>query len=201
MPKPVNKPLIAVDIDEVLFPMVPDLISYLDREHSVKLSQNDFVKYNLEEIWEGDPAEAKALFQSYVNQFEIEVAPIKDAAAALRQLSVGYDVIVMTARDESVGKITRDWLNQHFPQIFKDVHLLGNSKDSVSWRGKAEVCKELGVYCLIDDSLKHILATDEAGIKTILFGNYPWNQADKLPAGVTRVKNWQEVLEYFDAAG
>jgi uncharacterized HAD superfamily protein len=35
----------------------------------------------------------------------------------------------------------------------------------------------------------------------VLFGNYPWNQVDKLPDNVVRVNNWQEVLEYFDAKG
>jgi uncharacterized HAD superfamily protein len=198
MPKPANKPVIAVDIDEVMFPMVPDLISYLDREHSVRLSQADFIKYNLEEIWKGDPAEALELFESYKNQVGIEVAPIKGAAEALHKLSLKYDVIVMTARDIKVEDITRSWLNHHFPELFKEVHLLGNRKDSVSYRNKAEVCKELGVFCLIDDSLKHVIETNAAGIKTILFGDYPWNQIDELPSGVIRVEDWQGVLEYLD---
>lgn len=196
------KKIIAVDIDDVIFPMVADLIGYLDRQHGVTLSQEDFVKYNLEEIWEGDPAEAARLLESYKGQTGIEVVPVEGAAEALAKLAKRYDIIIMTARDASVGPKTKAWLSHHFPELFKQVHLVGNKNDSPgNWRPKAEVCKELGVYCLIDDSLKHVLETHAAGIKTILFGDYPWNRADDLPAGVTRLKDWQEVLEYFDGKG
>jgi hypothetical protein len=30
-----------------------------------------------------------------------------------------------------------------------------------------------------------------------LFGDYTWNQADDLPNGITRVKDWAAVEEYF----
>ncbi len=201
MPKPGSKKTIAVDIDEVLFPMVPDLIKYVDAEHGLKLTPGDFVKYNLEDIWPAGTAEGEIVFESYKAQVTPEVAPVESAAEALGKLSTKFDVIVMTARDVSVEPITRAWLDHNFPYLFKDVHLVGNSKDSATWRPKAEVCRELGVYCLIDDSLKHVIQTHEAGIKAILFGNYPWNQADRLPEGVVRVENWQGVLEELDAAG
>jgi len=107
----------------------------------------------------------------------------------------------MTSRDIAVEEKTRDWLTHHFPEVFNKVHMLGNKYDSAAYREKAEVCKELGVYCLIDDSLRPVLETNEAGIKALLFGDYSWNQADELPEDVTRVKDWQEVLEYFDGTG
>jgi uncharacterized HAD superfamily protein len=80
------------------------------------------------------------------------------------------------------------------------VHLLGNQHDSLpdQWRPKSEVCRELGVSYLIDDNLTAVKQTSAFGIEVLLFGDYPWNQIDELPRGVTRVKNWQEVLEYFD---
>ncbi len=201
MLKTANKPIIAVDIDEVLFPLVPDLIKYVDKAHKVKLAQSDFVKYNLEEIWEGDPAEAIQIFEKYKKQVSIEVAPIAGATEALGELAKSYEIIVMTSRDSTVEKVTHDWLNTHFPEIFTQVHLLGNRKDSVSWQRKSEVCKELGVGYLIDDHLYNIIETSEVGISTLLFGDYPWNQIANLPAGVTRVRDWSEVLEYFDGRG
>ena len=198
MPNPENKPIIAVDIDEVIFPMVEDLIRYVDRSHSVKLTPQEFVTYSLEDIWQGGPVEGSQVFEAYKAQFSVEVAPVKGAAEALGKLSVRYEVIIMTSRDVVVEEKTRRWLDHHFPEIFKQVHLLGNKKDSQIYREKAGVCQELGVYCLIDDSLRPILETNQVGIKTLLFGDYPWNQADELPEGVIRVKDWQEVLEYFE---
>jgi 5'(3')-deoxyribonucleotidase len=199
MPNLENKPKIAVDIDEVLFPMVSDLIEYVDKQHSVKLTPEQFIKYNLEDIWHGGPLEGAVVFDAYKDQSGIEVAPVEGAVEALGVLSVKYDVIVMTSRDIEVEEKTKNWLNYQFPEIFKEVHLLGNSRDSITWRTKDEVSQELGVSYLIDDHLYHVLRTSKLGIKSLLFGDYPWNQTDELPEGVRRVKNWQEVLEYFDA--
>lgn len=63
-----------------------------------------------------------------------------------------------------------------------------------------DVLVEIKADFVVDDQLKHCTAAVEQGIPTILFGNYRWNQAEELPKGVTRCKNWQEVAGYFDAA-
>ncbi len=180
--------------------MVDDLIAYVDREHKVILTPEQFETYRLEDIWPTGSAEGAIVFENYKNQVTTEIAPVSGAVEALGNLSTKYDVIIMTSRDITVEKITRGWLNRQFPDVFKDVHLLGNKYESVKYRPKAAVCKELGVFCLIDDSLRPIRETAAVGIKALLFGDYPWNQAKELPEGVTRAKNWQEVLEYFDAA-
>jgi 5'(3')-deoxyribonucleotidase len=198
MQKPANKPIIAVDIDDVVYPFVPSLIKYLDVNHKVRMSQHDFIEYDIRKVWGGGPVEATKIFKNYIKDSGIHIAPIKDAQKALHVLSDRYKIIVMTSRDISSFPKTHEWITHHFPDIFKDVHLLGNKQDSVTFRGKAEVCKELGVYCLIDDHLSHVIGANEVGIKTILFGDYPWNQTADLPPEIIRVKNWQEVLEHFE---
>lgn len=192
------KQIIAVDIDDVIYPLVPDLIDYLDKNHKVKLTKDEFVKYDIREVWQGGPIEAEKIFNGYKERSAIEVAPLKGAKDVLHKLAFKYDVIVMTARDITVEQKTKEWIYHHFPEIFKEVHLLGNRRESVIFRSKAEVCKQLGVYCLIDDRLQTALEVNKAGIKAILFGDYPWNRTNELPDGITRLKNWQEVLEYFD---
>jgi uncharacterized HAD superfamily protein len=170
----------------------------LDAEHKVKMSKQDFVEYDIRKVWGGGPVEAEQVFKKYIKYSGVQIAPIKGAQEALHRLSKQYDVIVMTSRDISNFPKTNEWITHHFPEIFKDVHLLGNIQDSAEFRSKAEVCRELGVYCLIDDHLSHVLEANAVGITTVLFGDYPWNQAEDLPKNVTRVKNWQEVLEYFE---
>jgi len=201
MSKTAPRKIIAVDIDDVIFPLVPSLINYLDTEHEVKLTAEDFISYDLRKVWSGGPEEAEIIFEQYKLKADVEVAPLKGAKKALKQLSKRYEVIVMTARDISGKDRTETWILRHFPEIFKDVHILGNKKDSEKWRPKAEVCKELGVYYLVDDNINNVLETASLGINTILFGNYPWNQMESLPENVTRLTNWQEVLRFFDEQG
>ncbi|HSW78447.1 MAG TPA: hypothetical protein VLF88_00295 [Candidatus Babeliales bacterium] len=192
------KPIIAVDIDDVIYPNVPSLIRYLDLNHKVKMTADDFVEYDIRKVWGGGPEEAEVIFKNYIRDSDIEIAPLKGAQETLHKLSKKYQVIIMSARDISSFPKTHRWITHHFPQIFKDVHLLGNKNDSLKFGSKAEVCKNLGVYCLVDDNLNAVTETNAIGVKTLLFGNYPWNQIDKLPEGVTRVNDWLEVLEYFD---
>lgn len=45
------------------------------------------------------------------------------------------------------------------------------------------------------------VAVAESNIQALLFGDYLWNKADNLPKNVSRVKNWQDVKEFFDAQG
>jgi hypothetical protein len=62
---------------------------------------------------------------------------------------------------------------------------------------KGEQYRQLGADYVIDDYLKHCVAGVQEGTEAVLFGNFPWNQSDKLPEGVARCKDWVAVLEHF----
>jgi hypothetical protein len=40
--------------------------------------------------------------------------------------------------------------------------------------------------------------SQDIGVQALLFGDYGWNRKEKLVKGVTRVKEWAAVLQYFD---
>jgi uncharacterized HAD superfamily protein len=197
-PKPAAKPLIAVDIDEVIFPLVPSLIEYVDTTHKVSISFKDFASYKIEDIWPGGPEEGRIVYKQYRDQEHIEIAPIQGAKEALEHLAKNYELVVITARSTEVEQKTKQWIYRHFPKLFKDVHLLGYDHDGGTHRTKADMCLELGAEYLIDDHPENILLADKAGIKAILFGEYPWNARVQYPNTVTKASNWQEVLDYFN---
>ena len=62
---------------------------------------------------------------------------------------------------------------------------------------KADLAKDLDIDFLIDDQIKHVKACAELGIKGLLYGDYSWNKTDEIFPNITKVKNWQETLEYF----
>ncbi|HVX57219.1 MAG TPA: hypothetical protein VHA37_05800, partial [Candidatus Saccharimonadales bacterium] len=82
--------------------------------------------------------------------------------------------------------------------IFTKLVHVGYHLEMKQPKPKAAVCREVGAVALIDDSLGHVQTCAEQGIDGVLFGDYPWNQAEELPAGVTRCADWAAVLEYFD---
>jgi uncharacterized HAD superfamily protein len=194
-----KKPIISVDIDDVLVPHVEDLISWHNKEYGTKM---DLVHYHSKnpKDWGSKTIEEaiKRVQRFFTTPDLLDAKPMEDAASALSSLSENYTLIVITSRDNIIEDVTNNWLSRHFPEIFKEAHftarfnLEGKSgkKSAVALNAKAEY--------LIDDTLENALDAAEAGIKVLLFGDYPWNQLKELPGGVTRVKDWRGVLEYFD---
>jgi uncharacterized HAD superfamily protein len=124
--------------------------------------------------------------------------PFAEAIAVIQKLSQRYVMVVVTARDEIIEQATRDWLDRHFPSIFKAAYFTAHYSLTGQARRKADVLIEAGADYFIDDSLSHILDAAEAGFQCILFGNYPWTDSSKLPSNAKWCQDWAAVLEYFD---
>jgi 5'(3')-deoxyribonucleotidase len=192
------KPIIAVDIDDVLVPHFQDLIDWYNKKYGTHLT--------LAHNQKGDPKpwgvktveEAIKRVQGFFETPEFaNPAPFKEAVAALKKLSQRYTLVVVTARDTLTEKITRDWLDKHFAKIFKEAHFTARYNLEGKARSKADVCQAVGAKYLIDDTPRNIIEAAEAGINCLLFGDYPWSKSMSLPANVIEVRNWDEVLEYF----
>lgn len=200
-PKPANRPTIAVDIDEVLTPHFQDLISWYNKEYKTELTlahnhPTDPKPWGTTDI----EVAVKRVHQYYETPEFLNSKPYEEAVHALRELSHNYKIIVITARDNIIEKVTREWLADHFIELIAETHFTARYSLEGKSRTKASVCLEVGAKYLIDDGLENAIEASLQGVKVLLFGDYPWNQIHKMPKGVTRVKNWQEVLEYFDAA-
>ena len=193
-----KKPVIAVDIDEVLVPHNEALATMHNRvfgtNHSVDDYHDDWPR-----LWgvDRDEAESRAkIWHSSEDWEKRHQELIPGAIDVLKKLKREYKLIVITGRAKHVEAFTRTWLIKHFPTVFDEVHFLGIWEEGRG-KTKAEISKKLKVDYLVEDSLDQSLKCAEAGIKVLLFGDYAWNKAENLPNGITRVKDWTAVLEYF----
>lgn len=198
---------IAVDVDDVLAAFADEFINFSNDKWSTRLTVDDFDEH-WAKAWKVDFEEEKkritTLFESGIFK---TARPHTKADHVLRQLAEGYKLVVLTAREKTLKQDTFDWLNHHFKDVFAEIHFSGQWDDyrthgkAPLHLTKAQKARDIGADYLIDDLAKHCIGAAEVGIECLLFGNYPWNQVKKLPEGVTRVKNWPEVLEYFNAKG
>ena len=210
MSKPANKKTIAVDVDDVLAANAAGFVKFSNERWGTNLRPDDYHEH-WAEMWgvdhkemlrrRGEIIKAK-LFMSY--DFH------DDAKAALTRLSKTYKLVILTSRTTDVSEDTVEWIKGYFGDLFSEMHFAGiweklnrseAKVEDVIKITKGEIAQQIGADYLIDDQPKHCLAAAEAGIKSILFGAYKWNRDTKLVPNMVRVKNWQEVLEYFDAAG
>lgn len=191
------KQMIAVDIDDVLADHVAAFAVFSNTKYGT-----DIGKHNYDDHWSNIWAVEKAEIERRALEFHtpesiMEYELIEEAQAALDQLSQRFNLAIVSARPEHVLDATRLWLGKHFGEIFKEVHFVPYW-DKINPRSKAEICKEIGASYLIDDIVKHCNLAAESGVQALLFGDYSWNQGDDIHPDVLRVKNWQEVLNYFE---
>jgi 5'(3')-deoxyribonucleotidase len=191
------KPVLAVDVDDVLYPLVSAFIDYHNRLHGTKTVIEDFVSYHMDESMGITRDEFLERFRAFGDEGGFTKSrPAQQSQQAIKKLSETYDMVIVTSRWQQWEQDTIDWLQEHFPDIFHDVHFA----NSIAWhRGdkfdKATICQELGAVAFIDDSLHNVEQVAATGIRSLLFGDYAWNQTDELPDNAQRVKDWDEVLE------
>lgn len=208
-PNPGSRETIAVDIDDVIAIHVPAFIEFSNKRWGTNLKLKDYDDH-WAKMWEIDHKEvAKRTVEMDKEKLATSLKPVKGATLVLKKLAENCKLVVTTARRSSMTQETLDWINKYFPEIFDEVHFAGmwdkldSNKDiDLSSRAtKNELLLEVGADYLVDDHPKHCFAAAGAGIKSVLFGDYPWNIDMELPEGVTRAKTWKDVLEYFDGRG
>lgn len=197
-----SKKTIAVDIDDVLSASAEGWVAYSNKRWGTNLSPEDYDE-DWAKMWQVDHAEDRRRANEFYQSGTVGTySPFNGAKAVLEGLAEHYKLVITTSRVRYVQEDTLKWIETHYEGIFEEIHLAGifdaDHPDPLSLT-KAGLCTSIGVDYLIDDHPKHCLAVAEAGIQTLLFGDYSWNRNIKpLPERVIRARDWQAVKKYFD---
>lgn len=196
-----KKPIIAVDIDDVLSLTTKYILAYANERWGHANTIEEFSE-DLAEMWQIDEEEAERRWIEYLDSGIMGTYDvIPEAKSVLQSLKSRYSLIAVTSRRATVLDLTNEWINTNYPDIFEAVHsarIYGEGNANALTLTKGTVLRELGVSYHIDDQPKHCIGAHTAGIIAILFGDYPWVKRAVVPKGVVRCKDWAAVLEYFD---
>lgn len=191
---------IAVDFDDVLMDFNAGFLVSHNNLYKTTLTYEDLIDYdNWERVYGTDKEtmtdRAKHFYHSPEHML---VSPVIGAVEAITQLSKTYSLQIVTSRPATVRENTLKWLDQHFPKLFHDYHFTNiyAADMDIKPRSKPEVCKEIGAVVLIDDALRHASDVANSGIPALL-PDRPWNRSHT-PEGVTRVKNWDDVVKWVE---
>ncbi len=197
--------IIAVDIDDVIAAGSEGFAEFSNQRWGTHLTASDYDE-DFTSVWGLPLQESLQRVDEYLaSGVHGRLRHFDDASPILQKLAERFELIVVTSRRSILKPETDAWIERHFPAIFSRVVYAGIF-DQLDHDGrerlqhtKAEILRELKATYLIDDQPKHCLAAAEAGVTSLLFGEYRWNREVLLPSsGVTRVKNWQQVGEFFD---
>jgi len=195
-----SKPVIAVDIDDVIAASALGFIEYSNKKYGTHLTIDDYQDH-WDKVWKTEYEESERRAVEYHESGHMATYGIIEGAhEVLKELKERFTLVVLTTRRNSINQLTKEWISKYYPDIF-DTFIFSGFFDSATEKSvhmtKGELAKRAGVNYLIDDQLKHVQSATEIGIKGLLFGEYAWNRTEVLPPNVTRVKNWEEVRKYF----
>ena len=200
-----KKPIIAVDIDDVLALSTDSLRQVVNAHLGVDLPPEaydiaaDYWGY-YDVVWAANGLNGQVSLDVIEPQMKIDqshVEPIPGALAALSQMKQSYDIVVVTVRSSNWSRATDVWLQKNFPSIFNEVYF-AEGFEGIQKKSKGALCAEIGASWLIDDNIEHAVSALELGMNVIVFGNYGWHHKG-IPDGVVACKDWVEVGAYFDA--
>jgi 5'(3')-deoxyribonucleotidase len=198
------KQKVAIDVDDVIGAENEAIRKFINREylqnHTAEdyLVDGDYWSY-WQDIWKVSEDEAERRLEAFLKSPDKDSLEILDGAIkVIGELKKTYDLVIVTSRYGRQLETTEPWLEKHFPKTFSQVAFVATwSRDEKVT--KAKICNDIGANYLIDDNADHCNLAAQAGIKSLLFGDYGWNRKATLHPGVTRVKDWHKVLSYFQS--
>ena len=191
-----QRPLLATDLDDVLFGFTSHFFEWHNRRYGTDLSLEALARARyLFEAWGGTREEAVERMRAFFDEVDVlGLEPLEGAVDCLGALGHRYDLAVVSAKDPAYEAVTLEWVERYFSGVFDQVILgIGHSERGEGAVTKVEVCRDLGAAVIIDDQLGHLAGAATFGIRPWLFGNYPWNRGEELPDSVRRAANWREL--------
>lgn len=195
---------VAVDVDEVLGSFISALNKFIADRYSSYHTVSDYHIYEFFRIWKCTRAEAEIRVHEFfrTQYFTSGIHPIPGAHTALCSMSSFCNLSVVTSRQNVIKDQTCDWIERHYPGLFKEIHFGNHFALDGKSRPKSEICRSIGAQVLIDDNPRYAMECAEAGIRVLLFdyhNSYPWCKDASVDSHslVTKVHDWEEVEQYL----
>ena len=192
---------IALDIDEVLFPFLPDMNKYINSIFGTSFNLEDYFVYVFEDIWGGTKEDTARLINKFSKTESYKkIKPINGAQRGIEKLSKENDLIAISNRPIKIKEETEEQLKLFFPGKFKKVFCLGGEKHySTAPIPKVNICKQEGASIIIEDGFRNALECAKAGIPAFLF-DYPWNKNKTVnQERITRIyaPHWRNLIKHL----
>lgn len=184
-----DKPAIAVDLDDVVFPCAEGLVAAYNEHYGTNFRPN-----MPQSTWDVPPEEVQERFNGLQlrttpgmakpDWFEEMQVPDRETIEALRRLAAKYRLYAVSARHYGLADVTQQSIEKYLPGVFEQVILTRRPVETedgikVTTDSKTEIYRQYNMKIAIDDSPHHLergLEGDDAPLGlAILFGERPWH--------------------------
>ena len=189
----IKKLRIGIDLDDVVFDFVNFLLLNYEKEFKKKILFEDITSFYFAPIFNFSEEECFAFIKQILSKKNVENLQLLEGAQnSINLLAKVHKIYFVTSRVFREGTLKS--LKKHFVEIDFELVFSSNPYAKTKGRTKGEICKELGINFMIEDSKEHSEICAEKGIKTFLL-NKPWNKECKEHENIIRVNGWNEILE------
>ncbi len=185
---------VGVDLDDVLGEFMPQILSFHNERYGSNYTIRDAGHFHalFDLIGKSDEEAIGKMEAFYKSRQFKEMKPVKGAKANLKKIKDdGHQLIVITGRPSHIREKTTKWLDEHFADLFDEVHFADHCVHPHGWT-KGEMCKKLEIHHHIDDFLTFAKDCAKNGINVLLLDR-PWNQDVELENNIKRVFTWDEI--------
>ena len=186
---------IAVNIDEVLVPFLPELTKFHQKRVKQPVKMPIKYPYHYAPIFNITEKEsAKLVADFYNSEDHANIKSLTGSKEILNILSKDYILVAVTGRQKYARNPTEKLMSDNFGSLFTDIIYCDHFTDFQ--RSKADVCWKIDADFLIDDSMHSCLECLNIGVGAMNFiGNpvYPW--CEKSTISVT---DWCDVFKYIN---
>ena len=187
---------IGIDIDNVLSNFNEILLEdYL--EHDKTLNNKGIIHKDeyIRKMFDWDISYEQEYYKNNIERLASLFTPIKDCSKYVNKLKEdGNELYIISGRDNGEYSdpynMTINWLKKY--NIPYDKLILTNAYNH---QEKADICKELGIDIMIDDSINVCLKCENNNIESILFETPYNNKEDRF----ARLKSWENIYNYITA--
>lgn len=174
---------IGVDIDGVICDSYPLWLQELNRHYQKNITA--ITDYEMHLLFDVPWDDMNDFFVKNVKTLLGLPQPVKGAKEGIESLiREGYEIIYITARTPAEKEVTLSWFRKHeIP--FEHVLFTG-------FKSKVDLVKQWDMKVFVEDYMKNARAIALAGVPVLLL-DASYNREEAV-AGVTRCRNWEEIL-------
>lgn len=205
-----NRPAIAVDLDDVVFPCAEGLVAAYNEHYGTNFQPDmpqstwDVPQEEVQERFNGlqlgtTPGMAKP------DWFEEMQVPDRETIETLQRLATKYRLYAVSACHYGLVDVTKQSIEKYLPGVFEQVILTRRPVETedgikVTTDSKTEIYRQYNMTVAIDDSPHHLergLEGDDAPLGlAILFGERPWHPGATIddPRAI-ECRTWAEAEE------
>jgi uncharacterized HAD superfamily protein len=174
---------IGLDIDGVVADSFPIFLEELNKHYGKNVTEIN--NYDMTKLYDVAWEDLDAFFEQNIEYLFFEPRPMEGALENINAwLKAGHEIIYVTARRPGAEeRVTLRWFERH-----------GITSDSIIFTGgvsKTFAVKDFGLDVFVEDFMSNALEIAAIGVPVLLL-DAPYNQG-KLPEGVTRCCNWEEI--------